>query len=203
MAYSPMGGGQDEVGEQALIHLETAYDTGIRFFDCTDTSPANESEGEGEKLLGRAIRRFRWKREDIVVAIKISPLMSSHPIATHIEDVESGAQEKIVEGERERKRERKRERGIDGEESTFQVPFEISVKYVLGAFLRKVYSDCFQEMHIHDPDRSASLDGQFQEHITDACDASLERLQFTYVDVAYAPRPVRSSSSSPSLLFFS
>lgn len=47
--------------------LKAAYDAGINFFDCAE----GYASGESEKVMGRAIQHFNWKRNDIVVSTKI------------------------------------------------------------------------------------------------------------------------------------
>lgn len=47
--------------------LKAAYDAGINFFDCAE----GYASGESEKVMGRAIKHFGWKRNDIVVSTKI------------------------------------------------------------------------------------------------------------------------------------
>ncbi|ORY01121.1 voltage-gated potassium channel subunit beta-2 [Clohesyomyces aquaticus] len=53
--------------DQAHACLKAAYDAGINFFDCAE----GYAGGESEKVMGRAIQKFRWKRNDIVVSTKI------------------------------------------------------------------------------------------------------------------------------------
>ncbi|KAF2476876.1 Aldo/keto reductase [Lindgomyces ingoldianus] len=59
------GGHVDE--EKAHACLEAAYNAGINFFDCAE----GYAGGESEKVMGRAIQKFGWKRNDIVVSTKI------------------------------------------------------------------------------------------------------------------------------------
>ncbi|KAF2249513.1 Aldo/keto reductase [Trematosphaeria pertusa] len=47
--------------------LKAAFDAGINFFDCAE----GYAGGESEKVMGRAIKHFGWKRSDIVVSTKI------------------------------------------------------------------------------------------------------------------------------------
>ncbi|EHK96211.1 putative Voltage-gated potassium channel subunit beta-1 [Glarea lozoyensis 74030] len=46
---------------------EAAYDIGVNFFDCAETYSA----GESERVMGRAINKFGWKRNDLVISTKI------------------------------------------------------------------------------------------------------------------------------------
>ncbi|KAF2194974.1 Aldo/keto reductase [Zopfia rhizophila CBS 207.26] len=59
------GGHVDD--EKAHACLKAAYDAGINFFDCAE----GYAGGESEKVMGRAIQKFGWKRNDIVVSTKI------------------------------------------------------------------------------------------------------------------------------------
>lgn len=42
--------------------MKAAYDAGINFFDCAEAYAG----GESEKVMGDAIKKFGWKRNDIV-----------------------------------------------------------------------------------------------------------------------------------------
>ena len=42
--------------------MKAAYDAGINFFDCAE----GYAGGESEKIMGEAIRKFGWKRNDLV-----------------------------------------------------------------------------------------------------------------------------------------
>lgn len=42
--------------------MKAAYDAGINFFDCAE----GYAGGESEKVMGEAIKKFGWKRNDIV-----------------------------------------------------------------------------------------------------------------------------------------
>ncbi len=42
--------------------MKAAYDAGINFFDCAEVYAG----GESEKVMGDAIKKFGWKRNDIV-----------------------------------------------------------------------------------------------------------------------------------------
>jgi aryl-alcohol dehydrogenase-like predicted oxidoreductase len=52
--------------------MKAAYDVGINFFDCAEAYSA----GESEKVMGDAIKRFGWKRNDLVISTKVSRLNS-------------------------------------------------------------------------------------------------------------------------------
>ncbi|KAF2758531.1 voltage-gated potassium channel subunit beta-2 [Pseudovirgaria hyperparasitica] len=53
--------------ELAQSCLKAAYDAGINFFDCAE----GYGGGESERVMGEAIKKFEWKRNDIVVSTKI------------------------------------------------------------------------------------------------------------------------------------
>ncbi|KAF2196225.1 voltage-gated potassium channel subunit beta-2 [Delitschia confertaspora ATCC 74209] len=63
------GGHVDDgtIPDAAHACLKAAYDAGINFFDCAE----GYAGGESEKVMGRAIKKFGWKRNDIVVSTKI------------------------------------------------------------------------------------------------------------------------------------
>ncbi|CBF78365.1 hypothetical protein AN8597.2 [Aspergillus nidulans FGSC A4] len=71
-----LGGWLTEAGEKAdLCHAEVAfkcmkqaYDCGINFFD-TAESYAN---GQSEIVMGQAIKKYGWKRSDIVISTKLN-----------------------------------------------------------------------------------------------------------------------------------
>ena len=52
---------------EALQILEAAHDAGINFFDMAP----GYSNGVTEEILGKAIQKFKWRRENIVVATKV------------------------------------------------------------------------------------------------------------------------------------
>lgn len=53
--------------EKTFTCMKAAYDCGVNFFDCAETYAG----GESEKVMGEAIKKFGWKRNDIVVSTKI------------------------------------------------------------------------------------------------------------------------------------
>ncbi|TVY53416.1 putative voltage-gated potassium channel subunit beta [Lachnellula cervina] len=53
--------------ENTFACMKAAYDVGINFFDCAE----GYSGGESERVMGEAIKKFKWKRNDIVVSTKI------------------------------------------------------------------------------------------------------------------------------------
>lgn len=71
------GGGADwMLAEQpSLAIVRKALDLGINFFDTANVY----SEGESEQILGRALRAFGVKREDVVIATKVFHPMGSGP----------------------------------------------------------------------------------------------------------------------------
>ncbi|KAI5292664.1 hypothetical protein KEM52_006162 [Ascosphaera acerosa] len=54
--------------EGTFACMKQAYDLGINFFDTAE----GYAEGESEVLMGKAIRKFGWKRNDIVISTKIN-----------------------------------------------------------------------------------------------------------------------------------
>ncbi|CAO3613066.1 unnamed protein product [Cunninghamella blakesleeana] len=60
-------------GEEALTMIGKAYDAGINFFDTSNSY----SNGESERVLGQAIKKFNMPRGRIVVATKVS--LALHP----------------------------------------------------------------------------------------------------------------------------
>jgi len=53
--------------ENTFACMKAAYDVGINFFDCAE----GYSAGESERVMGQAIKKYGWKRNDIVVSTKI------------------------------------------------------------------------------------------------------------------------------------
>lgn len=47
--------------------MEAAYNSGVNFFDCAE----GYAEGESEKVMGEAIKKYGWKRNDIVISTKL------------------------------------------------------------------------------------------------------------------------------------
>jgi aryl-alcohol dehydrogenase-like predicted oxidoreductase len=48
--------------------MKAAYDVGINFFDCAE----GYAGGESEKAMGTAIKKYGWKRNDLVISTKAS-----------------------------------------------------------------------------------------------------------------------------------
>jgi aryl-alcohol dehydrogenase-like predicted oxidoreductase len=48
--------------------MKAAYDVGINFFDCAE----GYAGGDSEKIMGEAIKKFGWKRNDIVISTKVA-----------------------------------------------------------------------------------------------------------------------------------
>ncbi|EAQ85725.1 NADP-dependent oxidoreductase domain-containing protein [Chaetomium tenue] len=59
------GGHVDREGTYAC--MKAAYDCGVNFFDCAE----GYAEGESEKVMGEAIKKYEWKRNDIVISTKL------------------------------------------------------------------------------------------------------------------------------------
>ncbi|TVY82738.1 putative aryl-alcohol dehydrogenase [Lachnellula suecica] len=53
--------------EDALPILNAAYEANINFFDTAN----GYSNGTSEEILGKAIKKFNWRRENIVIATKV------------------------------------------------------------------------------------------------------------------------------------
>jgi len=53
--------------EKTFACMKAAYDAGINFFDCAE----GYSAGQSERSMGAAIRKFGWKRNDLVISTKI------------------------------------------------------------------------------------------------------------------------------------
>lgn len=47
--------------------MEAAYNSGVNFFDCAE----GYAEGESEKVMGEAIKKYGWKRNDVVISTKV------------------------------------------------------------------------------------------------------------------------------------
>lgn len=47
--------------------MKAAYDAGINFFDCAE----GYADGKSEIVMGKAIKHFGWKRNDLVISTKI------------------------------------------------------------------------------------------------------------------------------------
>jgi aryl-alcohol dehydrogenase-like predicted oxidoreductase len=53
--------------ENTFACMKAAYDVGINFFDCAE----GYSGGESERVMGQAIKRYGWKRNDLVISTKV------------------------------------------------------------------------------------------------------------------------------------
>ena len=47
--------------------MKAAYDVGVNFFDCAE----GYQDGASEKIMGEAIKKFGWKRNDLVISSKV------------------------------------------------------------------------------------------------------------------------------------
>ncbi|KAI5290422.1 hypothetical protein KEM54_001592 [Ascosphaera aggregata] len=54
--------------ERAFEIMKQAYDLGVNFFDTAEAY----SEGKSEVFMGRAIKKFGWKRNDLVISTKVN-----------------------------------------------------------------------------------------------------------------------------------
>ncbi|KAG1732922.1 aryl-alcohol dehydrogenase [Suillus paluster] len=81
MQYGNKGWQDWVLGEdEAVEHIKTAYEAGIQTFDTADTY----SNGYSEVILGRAIKRLKLPRDEIVVMTKVrvvSGLEFSHQLS--------------------------------------------------------------------------------------------------------------------------
>jgi voltage-dependent potassium channel beta subunit len=58
----------DQIGEEtASACLKAAYEAGVNFFDAAEAY----AHGKAEVVLGRIIRKFGWKRSDLIISTKI------------------------------------------------------------------------------------------------------------------------------------
>ena len=58
----------DEESEQTWIDCaKLAYEAGVNYFDSAEMY----GMGKGDRLLGRAIKENGWKREDLVISVKM------------------------------------------------------------------------------------------------------------------------------------
>ncbi|KAK6950926.1 hypothetical protein Daesc_007454 [Daldinia eschscholtzii] len=53
--------------ENTFSCMKAAYDSGINFFDCAEAYAG----GKSEEVMGEAIKKFGWKRNDLVISTKI------------------------------------------------------------------------------------------------------------------------------------
>jgi aryl-alcohol dehydrogenase-like predicted oxidoreductase len=53
--------------EDALPILDHCYQSGLNFFDTANAY----SNGESEEILGKAIKKYKWRRDNIVIATKV------------------------------------------------------------------------------------------------------------------------------------
>lgn len=53
--------------EEALPILEHCYNSGLNFYDTANMY----SNGESEEILGKAIKKYNWRRENLVIATKL------------------------------------------------------------------------------------------------------------------------------------
>ncbi|KAH7026039.1 putative voltage-gated K channel beta subunit [Microdochium trichocladiopsis] len=59
------GGHVDE--ENTFACMKAAYDNGINFFDCAE----GYAGGKSEEVMGQAIKKYGWKRNDLVISTKL------------------------------------------------------------------------------------------------------------------------------------
>jgi aryl-alcohol dehydrogenase-like predicted oxidoreductase len=56
--------------------MKAAYDVGMNFFDCAE----GYAGGESERVMGEAIKKFGWKRNDLVVSTKVRESVSTSAV---------------------------------------------------------------------------------------------------------------------------
>lgn len=61
--------------ETTFACMKAAFDSGINFFDCAE----GYAGGESEKVMGEAIKKFGWKRNDLVISTKVGRRPPSEP----------------------------------------------------------------------------------------------------------------------------
>ncbi|CAE6480094.1 unnamed protein product [Rhizoctonia solani] len=68
--------------EEAIQHIKTAYEAGIQTFDTADMY----SNGESERILGKAIKQLNLPRDEIVVMTKLYGVVGRNPGDHYIGD---------------------------------------------------------------------------------------------------------------------
>lgn len=58
--------------EESLPILNHCYESGINFYDTADVY----SEGVSEEILGKAIKKYNWRRENLVIATKLFAVLT-------------------------------------------------------------------------------------------------------------------------------
>ncbi|KAF9035733.1 Aldo keto reductase [Hymenopellis radicata] len=66
--------------DEGVKHIKAAYDAGINAFDTADVY----SNGESEKILGKAIKQYDLPREEIVVLTKVWGAVSTHNVGDQL-----------------------------------------------------------------------------------------------------------------------
>jgi len=59
--------------EKTFECMKAAYDCGINFFDCA----VGFAGGESERAMGEAIKKFGWKRNDLVISTKVGDFFAT------------------------------------------------------------------------------------------------------------------------------
>lgn len=52
--------------------MKAAYDSGVNFFDCAEAYAG----GESEIVMGEAIKKYGWSRNDLVISTKVLLIFS-------------------------------------------------------------------------------------------------------------------------------
>ncbi|CAE6522342.1 unnamed protein product [Rhizoctonia solani] len=70
--------------EEAIKHIKTAYEAGIQTFDTANMY----SNGESERILGKAIKQLNLPRDEIVVMTKLYPVVGHNPGDHYVGDLQ-------------------------------------------------------------------------------------------------------------------
>ncbi|KEP50313.1 putative aryl alcohol dehydrogenase [Rhizoctonia solani 123E] len=70
--------------EEAIKHIKTAYEAGIQTFDTANMY----SNGESERILGKAIKQLNLPRDEIVVMTKLYPVVGHNPSDHYVGDLQ-------------------------------------------------------------------------------------------------------------------
>lgn len=67
-------------GEDAMKHIKAAYDLGLNTFDTADAY----SNGQSERLLGEAIKKYDIPREKVVIMTKLWGCLSTDDVGEQL-----------------------------------------------------------------------------------------------------------------------
>jgi aryl-alcohol dehydrogenase-like predicted oxidoreductase len=57
----------NDLSEGTYACMKAAYDSGVNFFDCAEAYAG----GESEIVMGEAIKKYGWNRNDLVISTKV------------------------------------------------------------------------------------------------------------------------------------